>query len=197
MIVIYEQRRGPCDVSAPVPSRVHNLLKPIAMIRIFRYLLLLATSLLALACDRQGRPIEEFGLEKLEKGISTEGDVRVVMGEPDTVWEEKDGTRTLEYPKGPEGARTWFFYIGRDGKLQDYRQVLTDENFARIRAGMSKDEVRHMLGRPRTVMQFKLKNEEVWDWRYLSNHETRFFNVHFDITSGKVTRTSSSDAMPN
>ena len=167
------------------------------MIRIMRYLLLLGASLLSLACDRQGRPVEEFGLDKLAKGISTEGDVRGVMGKPDIVLEEKDGTRTLEYPKGPKGVRTWFFYIGQDGKLQDYRQVLTDENFARIHAGMSKDEVRRMLGRPRTVMQFKLKNEEVWDWRYLSNGEMRFFNVHFDIATGKVVRTSSSDAMPS
>lgn len=166
------------------------------MIRFIRYLLLLAASVLALGCDRQGRPIEEFGLDKLEKGISTEGDVRIVMGEPDTVREE-DGMRILEYPKGPEGARTWFFYIGRSGKLQDYKQVLTEENFARIRPGMSKEEVRSMLGRPRSVMQFKLKNEEVWDWRYLSNGAVRLFNVHFDMATGKVSGTSSMDVFNN
>lgn len=159
-----------------------------------RYLLTLGVVLLACACDRQGRPIEEFGLNRLAKGISSEGDVRSVMGRPDTVLEEEDGSRILEYPKGPEGARTWFFYIDKSGKLQDYRQVLTDENFMRIKRGMSKDEVWRMLGKPRTVMQFKLKNEEVWDWRYLSGNTMRFFNVHFDITSGKVTQTSSSDA---
>lgn len=160
-----------------------------------RYLLLLAASLLAFACDRQGRPVEEFGLDKLAKGISTEGDVRIVMGEPDMVREETDGTRILEYPKGPEGARTWFFYIDRTGKLFDYKQVLTEENFARIRAGMRKEEVRRLLGRPRTVMRFQLKNEEVWDWRYLSNGTARFFNVHFDMASGRVVGTSTSDAI--
>lgn len=146
------------------------------------------------ACDQSGRPIEEFGLEKLARGVSTEADVRMAMGQPDTVWEEENGARTLEYPKGPAGARTWFFELGPDGRLVDYRQVLTEENFARIVAGMSKDDVRRMLGRPRTVVQFKLKNEEVWDWRYLeSSHETRLFNAHFDIDSGKLTRTSTSD----
>jgi hypothetical protein len=159
-----------------------------------RLILALACLLLGAGCDRQGRPIQEFGFEKLAKGISTEGDVRTVMGAPDTVWEEEDGGRTLEYPKGPEGSRTWMFVIGKDGKLQDYRQVLTEENFARITPGMSKDAVRRMLGRPRGVVQFKLKNEEVWDWRYLEpTQKTRFFNVHFDIASGKVTRTSSND----
>lgn len=159
-----------------------------------RILLALACLLFGAGCDRQGRPIQEFGLDKLAKGISTEADVRMVMGEPDTVWEEENGARTLEYPKGPEGSRTWMFAIGKDGKLADYRQVLTEENFGNIRPGMTKDEVRRLLGRPRTVVQMKLKNEEVWDWRYMEpTQKTRFFNVHFDITSGKVTRTSSND----
>jgi outer membrane protein assembly factor BamE (lipoprotein component of BamABCDE complex) len=159
-----------------------------------RAILAFGCAFLLTACDRQGRPIEEFGLEKLTKGISTESDVRMAMGQPDTVWEEEDGTRSLEYPKGPMGHRTWFFTIGKDGKLQDYRQVLTEENFAGIKPGMSKDSVRRMLGRPRSVVQFRLKNEEVWDWLYLEPATTRrLFNVHFDIDSGKVMRTSSSD----
>lgn len=146
-------------------------------------------------CDRQGRPVEEFGLDKLAKGVSSEGDVRTVMGQPETVWEEEDGTRALQYPKGPEGVRTWEFTIDKAGKLQDYRQLLTQENFSRVRQGMSRDEIRRMLGKPRSVAQFKLKNEEVWDWRYQDVTVPRLFNVHFDMTSGKVTGTSSNDAL--
>ena len=164
------------------------------MKRTLRGMLGIGLAVALLACDQKGQFVEEFGLEKLARGISSESDIRMVMGQPDTVWEEENGARTLEYPKGPAGARTWVFHVGPDGKLVDYSQVLTEENFARITPGMSKDAVRHMLGRPRTVVQFKLKNEEVWDWRYLqSSHETRLFNVHFDIDSGKVTRTSSSE----
>ena len=145
------------------------------------------------ACDRNGNPIQEFGLDKLAKGISTESDVRGVMGQPDTVWEQEDGARTLEYPKGPAGARTWMFDIDRNGKLGDYRQVLSEATFGAIRPGMSKDEVRRMLGRPKSVAEYRLKNEEVWDWRYLDPTNTpRFFNVHFDKTTGRVTQTSSS-----
>lgn len=157
-------------------------------------IILTICTLLIGACDQQGRPIQEFGLGKLSKGVSSEGDVRTVMGQPDTVRQEPDGSRTLEYPKGPEGHRTWFFTIGKDGKLVDYRQVLTEENFANIKPGMSMDEVRRMLGKPRGAMQLKLKNEEVWDWAYLQpTQKTRLFNVHFDIGSRKVTRTSSSE----
>lgn len=146
-------------------------------------------------CDRQGRPVEEFGLDKLARGVSSEGDVRNVMGQPETVWEEDDGTRALQYPKGPEGVRTWEFTIDKSGKLKDYRQLLTPENFARVRQGMSRDEVRRMLGKPRSIAQYKLKNEEVWDWRYQDTTMPRLFNVHFDMTSGKVAGTSSSDAL--
>ena len=150
---------------------------------------------LAAGCDQNGRPIEQPGLDRLAKGVSTEGEVRIVMGQPEVVLEEENGERLLQYPQGPEGARTWLFKISPDGKLVDYKQLLTQENFSAISPGMSRDDVRWMLGKPRTVVRFKLKNEEVWDWRYLeTNPEQRFFNVHFDIDSGRVTGTSSSDA---
>lgn len=150
--------------------------------------------LMLAACDQQGRPQEEFGLEKLAKGVSTESDVRMVMGQPGTVWDTEDGARSLEYPKGPDGHRTWFFDIGKDGKLKDYRQVLTQEYFEKIKPGMSMDAVRRILGKPRKAVQFKLKNEEVWDWLYLERPGvTRLFHVHFDLGTNVVTRTSSSD----
>jgi outer membrane protein assembly factor BamE (lipoprotein component of BamABCDE complex) len=156
-------------------------------------LLALACLLSLGGCDREGRPIQEFGLDKLAKGISTEADVRGVMGQPDTVWEEESGARTLEYPKGPEGSRTWMFEIDRSGKLVDYRQVLTEETFGKIKPGMSRDAVRRLLGKPKSVAEFKLKNEEVWDWRYLdATQKTRMFNVHFDRATGRVTGTSAS-----
>lgn len=168
------------------------------MAPVFRTFLVVLIGALLAACDQQGNPIQEFGLEKLAKGISSEADVRSAMGQPETVWEEDSGERTLEYPKGPMGARTWIFEISKDGKLIDYRQALTEQTFARIKPDMSKDNVRKLLGKPRTIVQFKLKNEEVWDWRYMdSTTTTRLFNVHFDIDSGKVTRTSSNDDGPN
>lgn len=160
------------------------------MYRHLHKLLLLAASIFLFACDQSGRPIEESGLNKLGKGVSSEADVRMVMGKPETVWEEEDGTRTLEYPKGPEGARTWMFIIDRHGKLQDYQQVLTMQNFARIQPGMPKDDVRRLLGKPGGVVQFRRKNEEVWDWRFLDGVDTKMFNVHFDMSTGKVTQTS-------
>jgi outer membrane protein assembly factor BamE (lipoprotein component of BamABCDE complex) len=151
-------------------------------------------SIAALGCDQQGRFVEEAGLEKLSRGVSSEADVRAAMGRPDTVWEEEGGARTLEYPKGPSGVRTWMFDIDRAGTLKDWHQVLTPESFKRVTPGMSLDQVRRLLGRPRTIVQFQLKNEEVWDWLYEEGAGSRrLFNVHFDIDSRTVTRTSSSE----
>src|SRR5450830_624463 len=161
------------------------------MKRWLRTILMVIAPFLIAACDQSGKFIQEAGLEKLNRGVSSEADVRNAMGQPDTVWEKENGERTLEYPKGPAGARTWIFYIGKDGKLSDYKQVLTEENFARIKVGMPKEEVRQMLGKPRTVVQFTRKNEEVWDWRYIQSDASQaFFNVHMDITTGLVTGTS-------
>jgi outer membrane protein assembly factor BamE (lipoprotein component of BamABCDE complex) len=148
---------------------------------------------LALGCDQQGRLVEEPGLEKLARGISSEGDVRTAMGKPEIVWEEEGGKRTLEYPKGPNGVKTWMFEIGPDGKLKDWHQALTEENFRRVTGGMAMDDVRRLLGKPRSTAQYRLKNEEVWDWLFQEGGTRRLFNVHFDMASRRVLRTTTSD----
>ncbi|XQM35041.1 Lipoprotein SmpA/OmlA domain-containing protein [Cupriavidus sp. H19C3] len=129
----------------------------------------------------------------IEVGRATEDDVRRQAGKPEIVWEEADGGRRLEYPRGPEGATTWMVTIGPDGTVRRIEQVLTAENFARVRPGMSKDGVRRLLGKPTRVEAFALKQEEVWGYRwYETSTERAFFNVHFDA-QGVVTTTSRSD----
>ncbi|MDP5008936.1 MAG: hypothetical protein NWQ13_08130, partial [Glaciimonas sp.] len=90
-----------------------------------RNMFILAAPFLVAACDQNGQPSKNYGLDNLHKGSSSEAEVLQTMGQPDTVWEEDDGERTLEYPKGPMGTSTWFVFIGPDGKLRDYKQVLT------------------------------------------------------------------------
>ncbi|MDF3832494.1 hypothetical protein P3W85_05980 [Cupriavidus basilensis] len=126
-------------------------------------------------------------------GESSEDDVRRQAGRPEIVWEEEGGGRRLEYPRGPEGATTWMVTIGADGTVRVIEQVLSAEHFARVRAGMSQDDIRRLLGKPTKVEAFALKQEEVWGYRWWeSAQEKAFFNVHFDA-GGKVTHTSRSD----
>ena len=58
-----------------------------------RYFVPLCAALLLLtACDQQT-------ISELEEGLSTESDVRMKFGEPDAVWQEPNGSHTLEYAR--------------------------------------------------------------------------------------------------
>lgn len=127
-------------------------------------------------------------------GESTEVEVRNSAGKPEIVWEDADGAKRLEYPRSPQGGKTWMVDIGADGRVTSIQQVLTAETFARVRPGMTKDDIRRLLGKPTQVNIYRLKQEEVWGWRWWeSSTEMAFFNVHFN-TDGVVVTTSRNDA---
>ena len=138
--------------------------------------LLLSTLLLAtglVACDAQR-------IEKLEEGLSTEADVRKQFGDPVTVTEKVDGSKVMEYPRQLEGDTNYLITIGADGKMSSLRQLLTPANFAKVRTGLSQNEVRALLGTPAKKNQFALKpDEEIWDWRFRDGQSRKVFSVTF------------------
>ena len=114
--------------------------------------------------------------------------VEARLGPPGTVWKNADGSEAWEYPMGPTGVQTFMIDIGPDRAVRAVRQVLTEEYFAKVVAGMSREDVRRLLGRPKEVWYFPARDEEVWTWRYLEVNY-RFFNVLFDRASGTVRTT--------
>lgn len=167
--------RGSLDRRAPrrtLAARVATLLIPFAMIG-------------GLAgCDY-------FAEKKLVPGIHTEADVRNFMGKPEMIREEPDGTKRLEYPRSPMGSQTYFVYIDKDGKYKGMEKAMNEANFAKVRVGMSKDDVRGILGKQTESLPLKLKNTEVWSWRYEGDgNTTMLFNVTFDNASGKAVELS-------
>lgn len=131
-----------------------------------------------------------INLAKLRPGQTTAPQVREIMGPPTMVWSDDDGTQTWEYPRTPGGIVNYMIAFGPDQVLREVRQVLTDENFARVRPGMSRDEVRRLLGRPAHEIFFSLKKEHVWDWKIIGIANTpAYFNVHF-AEDGRVVHTS-------
>jgi len=130
----------------------------------------LLAALLLVACDRSS---------KLEEGVSTEVEVRKEFGEPVTVTVMPDGSRIMEYPRQPEGWTNYLITIGTDGKMSGLRQLLNADNFARVTPGLSQNEVRTLLGRPAKMVPYALKNEEVWDWRFRPQTESKLFSVTF------------------
>ena len=135
-------------------------------------------------------------LKGLTPGVTTEAQIRDQMGKPETERDFTDGSKRLEYPRGPQGLNTYMVDIGPDGTLQAITQVLTAANFAKIRPGMTEDEVRRLLGKPGEVAVYPLKPETVWSWKWLEGGVTpeAYFNVHFG-PDGRVTTTSRSDVI--
>lgn len=135
-------------------------------------------------------------LKGLTPGVTTEDQIRRQMGTPETERAFADGSKRLEYPRGPQGLNTYMVDIDRDGKLVAVTQVLSAASFAKIHPGMTEDEVRRLLGKPGQVAAYPLKPETVWSWKW---HEggvagDAFFNVHFDADK-RVYTTSRSDVM--
>ncbi|THU00705.1 outer membrane protein assembly factor BamE [Lampropedia puyangensis] len=115
---------------------------------------------------------DPIALDKLKVGQSTEADVRDAMGTPEMVWNEAGGARTFEYNRQPAGHVNYMITIGADGKLQEIKQVLTEQEFAKIKPGMAYDQARRLLGKPAKEMWYPLKQEQHVDWRYLKDPTT-------------------------
>jgi hypothetical protein len=125
---------------------------------------------------------------------SPEKQVRAQVGAPDTVWKNNDGSETWEYPLGPLGQETYMITIGPDHTVRDVSQVLSDEFLFKVQTGMSREEVRRLLGRPTEIDRFERLNEEVWSWRYKEKNVWHMlFNAHFDSGTGMLRRISRTD----
>lgn len=114
-------------------------------------------------------------------GLSTEAEVRARLGTPGMSWAEPDGGKLLEYSGQPNGTFAHLIAIGPDGRVREIRQAFTEDNFRRVVAGLTQDEVRRLLGKPEEIVRFRLRpDEEVWTWRIVDTTEKfEFFNAYF------------------
>lgn len=145
---------------------------------------LVATLLLAACASYNG-----FGLKPGEARLD---EVQALMGAPAMRWQDADGSVQLAYPRGPLGSDTYMVKLGPDGRLQGIANVLDEQSFTRVRAGISKDEVLRLIGPPdysRSVY-FKARDELAWEWRFQAiNGDPAYFAVLFDATAGTVRST--------
>lgn len=108
-------------------------------------------------------------------------------------WKNPDGSEQLAYPRGPAGTQTFMAQIGPDGRLQRIERVLDADHFARIREGMSQDEVLRVLGPPGTewTEYYVRRNELDRSWLFCNDWSRQeFFDVMFDATAGTVRTTA-------
>ncbi len=119
---------------------------------------------------------------------STLADVRASLGSPTDIRFDGNGEELWEYARGPMGTETYLIRAGRDGRVKNVTQLLTEEQFNKIRPGQSdKAAVRNLLGRPSD--QLFLHNGTSWIWFVRPGPQYGHMVVHFgpdDIVLDKI-----------
>jgi hypothetical protein len=92
------------------------------------------------------------------------------------------GGQVLEYRGQPMGQFQHMARIGPDGRLVSYDQVLTSENFAKVKVDhWTKDDILRNFGRPAEISRVYVHNYEVWSYRYKeAGVWNSLMSVHFD-----------------
>ena len=88
-----------------------------------------------------------------------------------------DGSTRLEFARGPFGRHTWMLDLGPDGRVKASEQVLTDNMFATLREGDSRESVLQRIGQPSEVRGGGRQGGEVWSWRYDDRNNCLWFEV--------------------
>ena len=113
--------------------------------------------------------------------------VETLVGAPASVWKNADGSEVWEYPRGPFGVETYMVTLGPDRAVREVRQVLSEETISKLQAGMSREEVRRLVGSPRYVGFSNRTDEEIWSWRYRAwKVRTMDLYVQFDRPTGRL-----------
>ena len=135
---------------------------------------LLAAAVLAAGCAA-------YDGTSLRPGVSTEAEVRGVMGQPAAEFVNPDGSRSLAYPHGPLGTQTYMADVAPDGRVRTVRPALNDDTFHQVRAGMTRDDILRLIGPPGDTMAFSRLRQTSWEWRYVDTWGYRaIFSVNFD-----------------
>ncbi len=117
----------------------------------------------------------------LQPGSATEADVVKTMGKPALEFATGNGGRDLIFPRGPLGTQTFIAHLDGHGTLTGIEQVLNEDHFYRIQAGMTRDEVLRMIGPPGETTNFGPRTGNVAytyrfmdGWGYLSDFSVTF-----------------------
>ncbi|THF60790.1 outer membrane protein assembly factor BamE [Pseudothauera nasutitermitis] len=129
--------------------------------------------------------------------FTTEAEALAARGEPTARWPNEDGSTVLEFATQPYGTTCLMVEVDATGVVLRQWDALAAENLARVKVGMTQDEVRRLLGQYRSIQRFANSGEEVWDWNVPKDYYDVValrFNVHF--VDSKVVRTSQSYEYP-
>ncbi|MBL8421361.1 MAG: outer membrane protein assembly factor BamE [Dechloromonas sp.] len=136
-------------------------------------------------------------LQDIKPGFTTAVELRAKMGNPGFEFRNEDGSVTWEYSRQPAGVHCYMITLGPDQIVRSLDQVLTEANYAKAREGMTRDQIRRLLGRPASSVIFDNLREEVWEWHIegTPHNEETYLNVFFDTSSGLLKKAGKRVAM--
>jgi hypothetical protein len=128
----------------------------------------------------------------VQPGVTSAEEVVRQKGPPAVEIANPDGSRNMAYPRGYYSGQTFMVRVGRDGLVQNVEQVLTDDRFYRIVAGITREDVLRLIGPPIETMEFPRLQQVAWEYRYRDSWGyDAFLSVMIDqqgIVAGRTTR---------
>ncbi len=123
-----------------------------------------------------------YGGYGLQPGTATTDQVQQVMGKTALEFDNPGGGRDLIFPRGPLGTQTFIAHMDASGRLVNIEQVLNEEHFYRIQAGMTRDEVLRMIGPPGETTNFGPRTGNVaYTYRFMDGWG---YTSDFSVTFG-------------
>jgi hypothetical protein len=104
-----------------------------------------------------------YRLDLMEPGSITLDQARA-KEKPAAEWTNPDGTITLEYDNRNYSSQNLMMDFDKDGVLAATREVLTEENMAKLHPGMRREEIKRILGNPRFIDHDGVTGGEIWSW---------------------------------
>ncbi|HEX7686306.1 MAG TPA: hypothetical protein VF453_01310 [Burkholderiaceae bacterium] len=148
-----------------------------------RHAALAAVAALSVLCGCALRPYEPT---RVHPG-DTRAAVEATMGPPTAVYALADGRQRLEYNHQPAGLQTYMIDLGPDGRVASWEQVLDENHFATIAAGMTEQDVLQRLGPPAERGRYAHPVESrTWTYRWQSPLPCVVFVISFDAATGRV-----------
>jgi putative hemolysin len=126
----------------------------------------LAAAVLLAACASPG-PAD------LKPG-ATAAEISAQMGSPRATYALPNGGKRLEF--AGRGARTYMVDVDAAGRLIDSAQVLNENNFRNIVAGMTREQVLMTLGQPSQTSPGGRMGGQIWSYNF-QNTQCQWFQV--------------------
>lgn len=103
-----------------------------------------------------------------------------ILGDPAPIPADIASSQRLDFPRGPYGKHTYSVYFDEQGRATGYRQLLTEDNFAKIVPGIGENDVIQLIGVSKSTFRLARERGYVWNYRY-ENPLCRWFQIEFTL----------------